>query len=253
MLITKIKHPRHPLHQLKLELSLVPYICDGCKELGFETCYQCQICNFHLHKECAITSSSFYHRFFKGCEFKFYEESPRLGVRVCDGCWRDVRGFVYQCSHKKAYDLHPPCAKLPKTLAGEEVKLELKENIKSKCLKCQSRSNSNKGPKGWSYVSSCGKYCFHVACVKEMFYEAWEMGYFDQQKSDLDANTSGLAVALHRTVPSKLSSSTEIVQQSGGKAKHYWNMVASVLRLILFAIFDAQCVVSCLKTDSQAY
>ncbi|OAY46089.1 uncharacterized protein LOC110619067 [Manihot esculenta] len=235
MRITEIEHPTHPLHQLKLESSPVPYICDGCKELGFGICYQCQICNFHLHKECGVASSSFYHRFFKGCEFKFYEESPRLGARVCDGCWRDIGGFVYQCSHERANDLHPPCAKLPATLAGEGMKLVLKENVKSKCLKCKSRRNSSKGSRGWCYVSDCGKFCFHVACVKEMVYEAWEMGYFDRQETEPDPNVDGSVV--RSLVPSGLSSSTEMVQPRPGKAMHYWKMVASVLKLILSAIF----------------
>jgi hypothetical protein len=47
------------------------------------------------------------------------------------------------------------------------VNLELKEKAASKCLICQ-RKKISKKIEGWAYVSTCGKYCYHVRCVKDL-------------------------------------------------------------------------------------
>ena len=86
-----------------------------------------------------MPESSAFHPFFKTCEFKFVENVE--GERRCDACAKDVLGFVYQCQHKKAYDLHR-CMKLERNLNGDGVKLYLREKVSSglKCLKCKSKN-----------------------------------------------------------------------------------------------------------------
>ncbi|KAJ9160109.1 hypothetical protein P3X46_025540 [Hevea brasiliensis] len=175
--VTDIKHPSHPRHYLKLEHPSTPYFCDGCKELGFGRCYRCRNCMFYMHEECAIPSSPTYHHLFEGCRFDFYKRSPTFGDRICDACGKDVKGFLYHCS-SRGYDMHPNCAKLPLTLSSEGVTLELKKKASSACQKCRILS----GPKSWFYVSTCRRYCLHVACIKEMILEAWKNKYFDQQR-----------------------------------------------------------------------
>ncbi|KAK4579132.1 hypothetical protein RGQ29_028989 [Quercus rubra] len=228
MKFTEIEHPSHPQHTLTLVAAQEPYSCDGCKQRGFRlgerSCYECKQCNFHLHEECAMPESSAFHPFFKTCEFKFVENVQ--GERRCDACGKDVLGFVYQCQHKKAYDLHPCCMKLERTLNGDGVKLYLREKVSSglKCLKCKSK-NIARDLKGWSYESNCGHYCYHVACVKDLILDNWKKG----QTSD-----TGLQIM----VPNM----EDAVEQSGRskngkKVNKYLTKAILVLRLIISAIF----------------
>ncbi|KAH1045620.1 hypothetical protein J1N35_036404 [Gossypium stocksii] len=118
-----------PQHELVWEKSQVPFICDGCKELGFG-------------------------QFFPKCNFQFHKENP-LGstTRVYDICASDIQGFLYQCT-REDHDLHPHCASLPPvfSLPDSETEIYLRKEIKSRCLKCQRKKRS-----GLSYVSSDGK------------------------------------------------------------------------------------------------
>lgn len=204
--ITDIKHRSHPAHDLKLSHPATPYICDGCKEIGYGICYRCRECRFYLHKECAIPHSPTYHHLFKGSKFDFYRRSPTSGGRICDACGKDVNGFLYHCS-STGYDMHPNCAKLPLILNGEGLTLELKGKA-SACQKCRV---SGRRSNGWSYVSSCGKYCLHVACVKEMIIEAWEKKYFNQQKGhEINRN--------HLKLPSKESKNGRVITRGRGRS-----------------------------------
>eukprot|EP00257_Ricinus_communis_P027767 XP_025015181.1 uncharacterized protein LOC112536629 [Ricinus communis] len=229
--VLEIQHPSHR-HKLKLKRPSAPYYCDGCKELGFDICYQCETCNmFSIHKECAIPVSPTYHHFLKDCRFEFHDKSTIPGNgRDCDACGMDVKGNVYQCSCKK-YDMHPHCTKLPETLTGENVKLQLKKKVSLECQKCHFKIDSKRGPKGWCYVSSCGKYCLHVACVKQLVYEAWQNNYFNQQNDK--TTTKNLAL------PSRegASTSTAIVEKKENRSSGGWNIAVLVLKLILSAIF----------------
>ncbi|XP_012091484.2 uncharacterized protein LOC105649450 [Jatropha curcas] len=234
--VLEIQYPGHQ-HPLKLKPPPAPYRCDGCKELGFDICYQCETCNhFSIHRECAIPTSPTYLQFFDDCRFEFYDKSqitPDKG-RDCDVCGLDIKGFVYQCSCKK-YDMHPHCAKLPETLDGEGVKLQLKKKSSLKCQKCHFRINSGKGPKGLCYVSSCETYCFHVACLKEMVYENWQNSYFNGDNKESDEVSKANDLALQNTGSS--STSTEIVEQKRKSSRNGWKMAIVVLKLILSAIF----------------
>ncbi|KAG2730286.1 hypothetical protein I3760_01G285500 [Carya illinoinensis] len=217
--ITEIKHSSHR-HQLKLMCSPTPYTCDGCKELGFEACYQCNkklsICNFHLHEECAIASSCpTKHPFFKKGNFIFRDKSPSH-AKFCVACGKQVRGFRYRSTRKKAHVLHTCCLKHPANITDGGVNLNLAEKTPSKCLICHKKKVS-KEIEGWAYVSTCGKYCYHVACVKDLCLENWKKGYLRQQ------NTSNLVV--QQTVLSR--------SQLGKKGS---SMIKSVLELIISAI-----------------
>ncbi|XWS07768.1 hypothetical protein CRYUN_Cryun41cG0019100 [Craigia yunnanensis] len=229
MRYTEIDHFSHP-HRLLLVSTQIPYRCDGCKELGFGLCYQCpyEECNFHLHEECGNAPSSISHPFFKTCKyFKFYKETPGCRARFCDACGMDINGFLYQCSNEHAHDLHPCCAKLPKSLSNNGVKINLSNEVGSKCMKCKRKEIAN-GVKGWSYVSSCGNYCYHVACVKETIIENWKMGYF---QTDVTNGENGLE--LQNIAPSQ-----EVVVSSGESSR--WKKTRKlwfILKLVVSAIF----------------
>ncbi|XVF83651.1 hypothetical protein PTKIN_Ptkin16aG0507100 [Pterospermum kingtungense] len=211
MRLTEIDHFSHP-HRLHLESTEAPYRCDGCKEEGFGRCYQCpyEDCNFHLHEECGNASLSISHPYLKTCNLKFHQKNPTSKDRYCDACGMDINGFVYQCSHKDAHDLHPCCAKLPKALSNNGVEIYLSKEVRSKCLRCERKVIAN-GVKGWSYVSSCGKYCYHVACVREAILEDWRRG------------SNGLELQ-------NISSSREVVVPSGESS---WRKNARKLWLIV--------------------
>lgn len=223
----EIDHSSHP-HRLVLKLAQGPYACYGCKEPGLGTCYQCKYenCNFYIHEECAFPSPSAFHRLFKKCDLKFYEKAPtNYGrVRYCDACGKNVLGFSYQCTHKNAHDLHPCCLKLKHLIEGDEgVRLSLSDEVNSRCLYCNSKEIA-RGVKGWSYVSSCGNYCYHVACVKEIAYENWKKGKF----SGISGEMNSLWLPNQGMVPRRNGSWSGIA---------YWKMAKTILKLIISAIF----------------
>ncbi|MBA0629670.1 hypothetical protein Godav_024188 [Gossypium davidsonii] len=182
----------HPEHKLKLERSEVPFICGGCKELGFGLRYQ--------------------------------------WTRICDICALDIRGFLYQCSHGDI-DLHPHCASLPLTftLPDSNELIELRENTKSRCLKCQRKERAGK-VQGLSYVSSDGKLCYHVACLKEACLDNWKRGYF---QLDVLANEENKILALQNLAPN------QVVRPSEGQSSNAMKgikLLITFLKLVVSAI-----------------
>ncbi|MCL7025692.1 hypothetical protein MKW94_006160, partial [Papaver nudicaule] len=145
----------------------------------FGSCYRCEECNYDLHPDCISAASSISHPFYRKCNFKFLK-SPR-GERLCDACGGDVKGFVYHCE-KSGRDLHPCCSKLPIQIESEGVKLNLQEKLTVECSWCGKRRLSHKVT-GWSYVSTCNEFHFHVNCVKEMLMKIWERGHFNTQSA----------------------------------------------------------------------
>ncbi|KAK6933181.1 DC1 [Dillenia turbinata] len=228
MKYTEIEHSSHH-HPLLLKPAKTPYICDGCRELGFGTCYQCEACNFHLHKECALPNSHpSSHPLLKKCQFNFYESKEN---RVCDACAKDLQGYMYQCSNG-VHDLHPSCLNLETKLRSEGVTLCLVEKAPSRCLKCDRKEISER-VKGWAYVSSCGRYCYHVACVKKMILDKWEEGYFVGQGDLFDPSSlaiQGIVTNQDIVLPGGSSSSSS-------KVKKYAKMALIVLKLIISSIF----------------
>ncbi|XP_031259634.1 uncharacterized protein LOC116117754 [Pistacia vera] len=231
MLLTEIDHFSHS-HRLKLMPVEAPYQCDGCKELGFAPCYQCTMCSFHLHEECARAEPNISHKYFKKCNFKFYEENLRGGVRICDACGKDIQGFLYQCSHEKAFDLHPCCAKLKETLTGPEgIKLYLSNKVQLKCLKCQRKKTSNR-VKGFSYVSSSGKYCYHVACVKDLIVDNWRRAHFSGI-TEVNGHLALQNIAVPSQEVALLSGQSSMLR----KAKTFCKKALLYIRLVVSAIF----------------
>ncbi|XP_011027188.1 PREDICTED: uncharacterized protein LOC105127542 [Populus euphratica] len=234
--ISTIKHASHSKHLLLLKYPREPYECNGCKVLGLGPCYECEHedCSFHLHEECAIATKSASHPF-SNCSLTFHSRAPQGDERLCDACGQDVLGFVYQCNHNKnPHDYHPSCLKLQRTLTAEDgTRLHLRKKLPSKCLNCGSRKTLNSKIKGWSYVSSCGKYCYHVACVKDMILKKWKKGYFLQ---DGKVNETDNYLALQSAIPGRELELPS--RKSSSKAKKTWiRQAKKVIMLIISALF----------------
>ncbi len=170
-------HISHPEHELELKNYKKRYTCDGCKGDGFGKRYRCEQCNYDLHEDCMFTTPTTSHKFFRNSTFKFYEQHPRDGIETyCDACGKRVKGFVYHCP-KTDKDLHPCCRNLKDKLEIDGVKFRLRETV-SKCSWCNQKKikDSWSKIKGWSYVSECNTYNFHVYCAMEMVVEGWKDG-----------------------------------------------------------------------------
>lgn len=172
-------HPTHPQHKgLKLDYTVTPFHCDGCKEAGIGLKYTCKKCDFDLHKACAVAvpSNIFTHPFYPRCEFKLYYHPPGPGRRRCDACQKEVLGFTYHCK-RCDFDLHPCCANLPQVLNDGENNLYLSHKFSYPCYHCGSKG------RGWSYRSENKLYNLHVSCVKELLLESWQATYFNVDKN----------------------------------------------------------------------
>ncbi|TXG49754.1 hypothetical protein EZV62_025629 [Acer yangbiense] len=172
-------HPGHQHHELVLKSFKKPYTCDGCKELGIGPRHRCDDCNYDLHKDCKFYKSTISHDFFPNSAFKFLLRPLGQDKRWCDGCGKPVRGFVYHCK-EEGWDLHPCCMNLPDKLEVDDVKFKLRNKMLKKCVWCKRRSKRRRHEesvseiRGWSYVSECDKYHFHVNCASEMILEGWK-------------------------------------------------------------------------------
>nr|XP_023918194.1 heat shock 70 kDa protein-like [Quercus suber] len=157
-------------HVLKLknncnECKVDEYKCNGCKADGLGKRYRCDECDYDLHIACMHSTPTTTHKLFKDSTFKFYDQLPRncnKCRRDCDACGKQVKGFVYHC-HEKDLVLHPCCCNLKNELEYDGMKFRLRKT-ESKCARCNQI-------KGWSYVSECGKFNFHVYCTWEMLFE----------------------------------------------------------------------------------
>ncbi|XP_028765427.1 uncharacterized protein LOC114723401 [Neltuma alba] len=196
-----------------------PFECSGCKELGFGPRYQCEMdCPFVLHEDCfkaRPTDPSRTHPFMGSCSFQFLWEPPGgPNRRLCDACGRDVKGFVYHDQYKHKLDLHPCCMNLKSTMSDpyNRMMLILKDKMPSKCVKCERKDLKvqSKGPfRGWSYVSSCGNYCYHVCCVKKLILDNWENGYFNVGPPSSSSSPGGRNLSIDETASSSSITSAE--------------------------------------------
>ncbi|TXG49774.1 hypothetical protein EZV62_025649 [Acer yangbiense] len=167
-------HPsHHQNHKLELIKSKKPFKCDGCKEMGVLKSYRCEKCDFDLHKYCMFNKPITHHEFYENCTFIFFDQPPgrKCCKRYCDACGKLVKGFVYHCEEKDL-DLHPCCRNLPRKLEVDKVEFDLRDDgvLDKECLWCKKRKliGSVSGVRGWSYVSKCEEYRFHVYCATEM-------------------------------------------------------------------------------------
>lgn len=167
-------------HQLLLKGYKKQYLCDGCKEEGQGARYRCGPCNYELHKECMFTNNITSHEFLEKSELKFYNvpqknysakkcnNSHSESERYCDGCGMVVEGFVYHCK-ANGWDLHPCCKNLPNEINIHGIKFRLQDKVSRKCIFCNQKNHKDtvSGIRGWSYVSQCKNYHFHVKCGKQ--------------------------------------------------------------------------------------
>ncbi|KAI3453675.1 hypothetical protein Pfo_010338 [Paulownia fortunei] len=165
------------------------FTCDGCKMKGFGQRYQCKLCGHELHRECRFPKPTISHEYFGCSTFTFRDEpftrhcknNRQEYSKCCDACGKDVCGFSYHCETDNL-DLHPCCRNLDKKLIIDGTVFDLRAKVSSKCMWCKKReiSDGKRDVPGWSYVSTCNKYHFHVYCMLEMVHEAWmkngEMG-----------------------------------------------------------------------------
>ncbi|XP_042507674.1 uncharacterized protein LOC122083832 [Macadamia integrifolia] len=221
----QIIHFSHPQHKLKLRYTEIPFDCDGCKEAGIGLKYECEQCQFELHKVCAIARPVITYPFYKKCEFRFYHRPPGEEMRICDACGKDVLGFVYHCN-RCGFDLHPCCANLPRVLHDGDHNLHLSLKLSSSCHHC-----GGKGP-GWSYRSecrNCRNYNLHVSCVKELLVESWQAMYLNVDNNKVRE--------LQTRIPSLEGNNLERHHRGkGGKMKKCCQIAAGAVSVIVSAI-----------------
>ncbi|CAI9784543.1 unnamed protein product [Fraxinus pennsylvanica] len=187
MLITKSLDYVCCEHDYELKMYKKLFNCDGCKMKGFGERYTCNPCGRELHKECRHPQPEVSHENLAGSVFIFRNEpfarpnkkNGKEFSKCCHACGKDICGFNYHCEADNK-DLHPPCVNLKMKLEIDGTIFDLKTKVSSKCCKCgkQKISRDEKNVLGWSYVSPCKKYHFHVYCITEMVQEAY-MKYGD--------------------------------------------------------------------------
>ncbi|KAL5801470.1 hypothetical protein ACOSQ3_033102 [Xanthoceras sorbifolium] len=166
------------------------------------------------------------HDFFRNSTFEFLFRPPDGDKRYCDGCGKPVKGFVYHC-RKKGWDLHPCRMNLPNKLKVKDVKFRLHDKVLKKCFWCNRRrlEGSVSGIRGWSYVSKCDKYHFHVNCATEMAHEGWRNESYSNNNNNNHSNSLALALEnlelpirgrLRRDGGGRGSKVTRIVNRPGG-------------------------------------
>ncbi|XP_028763042.1 uncharacterized protein LOC114721383 [Neltuma alba] len=208
-----MNHPWHD-HPVRLERDEAnPFECSGCKELGSGPRYQCEMdCPFVLHEDCFKArpkDPSRTHPLMGNCRFQFLWEPPGgPESRLCDACGRDVKGFVYHDQYRHKLDLHPCCMNLKSTMSdpSKSLTLILNDKMPSKCVKCKEKNlkiQSKRPFRGWSYVSSCGNYCYHVYCVKKLILEKWKSGYLNVGSSCSSSSLRGRNLSIHETASSR--------------------------------------------------
>ncbi|XP_059628132.1 uncharacterized protein LOC132270929 isoform X2 [Cornus florida] len=172
-------------HDYDLKEYKKRFTCDGCKEEGYGPRYRCTNSDYELHEECHTKSSELKisHEFLKeSSTLKFYEKQKQ--PRCCIACGRDICGYVYS-DEVKGCNFHPCCTKLKPEFTNNEVIFRLCPKASSKCMWCIKKGQKTR-VSGWSYISACKKYRFHVYCVPEMMHEAWKKGYsMTLEKMDL--------------------------------------------------------------------
>ena len=225
-----------------------PYKCSGCQELGFGHSYRCEIskCRYVLHEDCGhavLDKSPVRHPFFKEDKFSFLEK-PLGHPRHCEACRKEVHGFVYHRADNgrpddTGLDVHPCCLKLKDRINYEEGNLtktlKLRRTIPQKCLKCNSQKveKDESKVKGWSYVSSDEKYCFHVSCFKELIIGKVKEGHFSEKgvsRLKYDPKTQ-------RPLTSKEMTKVAGSSKGSGAIKIATKIAVVVLKVIFAVIF----------------
>ncbi|KAI3832477.1 hypothetical protein MKX03_008983 [Papaver bracteatum] len=237
MKYTERRQHSHPCKLLMTNHRQSPYICDGCNQIGLGLSFSCERCNYDLHQDCISASSSMRHPFYKTCNFKFYDSPPGERERFCDGCGGDIKGYVYHCDQSDR-DLHPCCSKLPNQIEYEGVKLLLQEKLASKCSWCGKRRLWDQVT-GWSYVSTCDSFQFHVNCVKEMLVKFWESHHFNcvnaariDNGHDNRDNGPKKSLTMEHSVVGNRERRIVIGTRIQETVQKYWRIAKLVMRMI---------------------
>ncbi|KAI3887920.1 hypothetical protein MKX03_019645 [Papaver bracteatum] len=247
MKYTEKCHYSHPCKIYMKNHQESPYRCDGCKQIDFGLSFSCQRCSYDLHQDCIPESSSMCHPFYKNCNFKFYDHPLGKGERYCDGCGGEIKGFSYHCD-QSGRDLHPCCSKLPYRIESEGVKLYLHDKLTSKCAWCGKKKLLWNQVTGWSYVSTCDNFHFHVNCVKDMIVKNWEGSYFKSVNSPRiefgdnghdngdNGHKKSLTLALERSVVGNRERRIVTCTWIQARVEKYWRIAKMVMRMIASTI-----------------
>lgn len=171
------------------------FTCNGCKELGYRSCYTChQECNYHLHKECQMRTPIISHPFFAQAHFVL-DQTGTSPTSLCEACGASLEGWSYALTSNGVtfnISLHPCCANLPYTsdVNGELFTLSHKtlDSFRMSCAHCR-QSN---GAKGWAYVSTRLNVGVHVKCIKDINHQCWEKTYYGANNQQVDYQERGL-------------------------------------------------------------
>lgn len=170
------------------------------------------------------STTPIYHENFGGSSFEFqYEPCIRYDKhnrkefsKCCDACGKEICGFSYRCEENDK-DLHPCCVNLKNKLLIEDTIFDLRTEVFSKCIWCKKKkiSDGKRDVRGWSYVSTCGKYHFHVYCMVELVHEAC-MKYGDIGLQNIE-----------------LKQLAKFSNSGGSRAGKTLQMIKSIMKIIL--------------------
>ncbi|KAJ9538775.1 hypothetical protein OSB04_031508 [Centaurea solstitialis] len=110
----KFKHEGHPQHTLTLQLRSASFRCDACLSKGEDLFYQCDSCNFWMHKTCASLANTI--------DLPHHPKHPLVLVYslpdnfykyrfYCEFCNKIIlkNGWLYHCANCR-YFAHIKCA-----------------------------------------------------------------------------------------------------------------------------------------------
>ncbi|KAK1401298.1 DC1 domain-containing protein [Heracleum sosnowskyi] len=107
----QIRHISHSSHPLTLIISPDQnngFTCDGCHKNGFSFTYNCRICNFDLHPDCASLPKTVKRKDHNHPLTLYYDMNVEFSCDACqeisEGCW------LYLC-RKCDFGTHTYCVK----------------------------------------------------------------------------------------------------------------------------------------------
>ncbi|KAG9137766.1 hypothetical protein Leryth_019403 [Lithospermum erythrorhizon] len=133
-------HEEHPLILKKFHGQL-EVICRGCEEQISSSSgpiYQCNPCQFFLHKSCGESSREINHPMHPQHPLTLLDKSPYSGgTFTCSGCNKSLSCFSYNCSSCE-FDLDIQCAFLDRTKKFKHPSHDhpLSFNPKISCFLC---------------------------------------------------------------------------------------------------------------------
>ncbi|XP_054780841.1 uncharacterized protein LOC129288348 [Prosopis cineraria] len=111
------------------------------------------------------------------------------------------------------------------------VELNRKDKAPPKCVKCKRKYLNNVQSKeafrGWSYVSSCGNYCYHVYCVKTLILENREKGYFNVASSSSSSSSSSSLV-----IGSETASATSSLAMDRRRSSSKLSVTRALIKMV---------------------